>query len=196
MTGPHPDLRALRERLDKLRRLHAEKTAVAEVAGELLSRERTFPRPRREVEEELRTAVEFDLPMLTNELGKTEREIAALERQLGPSAEAETEAVAARPQDEEARSRCAAIADALIALAKRAVYVRQLAASSATGGMDTDSLTFEGERAERGIAEIEAGLAGVERCVAATDLALRELMVQRAPYHDQAIAGDEMLEEA
>jgi hypothetical protein len=168
-TDRGDDLQALRVRLAKIRGLHAERTAVAEAAGELLSRERTFPHPRKQVEDELRVAVQFDLPMLEAEIGKAEREIAALERQQGPSPEAETEAVtAARPQDEAARARCAAIADALVALAKRAVYVRQLSASS----------TAEGERS-----------------IVATKLALRDCVIQRAPRHDLAVAGDVMLGE-
>jgi hypothetical protein len=174
--------------------MHAERTALAESAGELLSRERTFPRPRREVVEELRVAVEFDLPMLEAEIGKTEHEVAALARQLGASVESEAEPAASLPQEEEDRARCGAIAEALIALRRRAVYVRELSASSAPTS-DTASLGAERERAERGIAQIEAGLAQVERSIAATSLALRDFVIQRAPRHDRAIAGDVMLEE-
>lgn len=63
--------------------------------------------------------------------------------------------------------------------------MRDLAASSQAGTLDTGSLTAERERAERGVVEIEAGLADVERCIVATNSTLRDLVMQRAPNHEQ-----------
>jgi hypothetical protein len=76
------DLRALRARLEKLRRLHQERSAVAEADRELLAKKSTYPRRRREVEEEFQAAAVFDLPMLVGEIAKAERGIAELEAEL------------------------------------------------------------------------------------------------------------------
>ena len=77
-----PQLRALQARVEKIRRLHAERSAVAVAARELLAKDSTRPRPRREVEAELQTAEVFDLPMLAEELALAEQGIADLEKKL------------------------------------------------------------------------------------------------------------------
>ncbi len=81
-ADPGADLRALRDRLEKIRRLQAERSAVAASARELLAKDSTWPRPRREVEAELQTAEVFDLPMLAEELALAEQGIANLEQEL------------------------------------------------------------------------------------------------------------------
>ncbi len=190
-TDPGEELKALRGRLEKLRRLHAETTAKAEAAGALLAKPSTFPKARKDVQRELETAAIFNLPMLEGEIDKAQREIAALERPPDASTDGGTEPVVSPLQeDDAARARCAAIADALAALRKRAVYARELAASSQAGTLDVASLSAERERAEQGVREIEGNLAEVERAIAATNLALRDLVMQRAPDHMRMLEGD------
>jgi hypothetical protein len=83
-ADPRAELQALGERLQMLRKLLEERSAVAMAARELLARESTHPRRRQEVEAKLRTAAVFDVPMLEREIAETQIAIAKLKAQQEP----------------------------------------------------------------------------------------------------------------
>jgi predicted nucleic acid-binding Zn-ribbon protein len=76
------ELQAVRRRLAKVQdHLHKQAVIVAD-ARDFLERESTWPKPRRELEEALAKARDFDVPMLLTEWIHAERRAAELEREI------------------------------------------------------------------------------------------------------------------
>lgn len=73
------DLPGWRARLAYCRRVCAEIKVMADEDRALLAKESTLPRKRREVDEELRIAEVYDLPMLAEEIALSQAELQRLE---------------------------------------------------------------------------------------------------------------------
>lgn len=172
-------LRATDRRVAKILSILAERTRVAEAAGEMLLRASTLPEPRQQAERRLREAVVWDLPQLSSDLLKLRREVADLEHRLD---EEPTPAEPTMP------TRCHAIAQAITALQRRAVYTRT--AVSLADDMDTDPILRECERAKQGAVAAEAALVAVERCLAAAEAELLAITASRALDHEAMLQGD------
>ena len=177
-------LRAADRRVDKILSIMAERTRVAETAGEMLSRASIIPQLRQQPERNLREAVVWDLPQLSSELLKLRREVADLEHRLGEEP---------APGQPTMQTRCHAIAQAITALQRRAIYTRaavSLVADDDALTMDTRPILRECECAKQGAAAAEAALVRVEVCLAAAEAELLVITASLAPDHEAMLQGD------
>jgi hypothetical protein len=173
-------LRALDRRVDMIQGRLAECTREAETSAEMLSRKPPADR-RDELEGQLRDATVWDLPMLTSELVKVQREVADLEHVAGYVPEPATLS--------SAQSRCHAIAASLKRLQGRAVYTRATLAL-VEDEPDAGPLRLEAERTEQALAAAETALGELERCIAEAEADLLALAASRAPDHEAALRGE------